>query len=155
MASSGFYNQALKMSRKRPKEKWTLLGNCLPLEEVIKVWRLETKSNVICWEWYETQSSLSIYGEWFQDFGKLVFSLCDPMDCSQSGSSVHGSLQARILEWAAISFSRGSSQHRDQIQVSCIAGGFFTISATRKVHCRTLANARIWACPSLLRKMTY
>ena len=39
--------------------------------------------------------------------------LCDPMDCSQSGSSVHGILQARILEWVAFPFSRGSSQLRD------------------------------------------
>ena len=47
--------------------------------------------------------------------------LCDPMDCSPPGSSVHGMLQARILECAAISFSRGSLQPRGQIQVSCIA----------------------------------
>ena len=46
--------------------------------------------------------------------------LCDPMNCSLLGSSVHGTLQARILEWVAISFSRGSSQPRDQTQVSCI-----------------------------------
>ena len=39
--------------------------------------------------------------------------LCDPMDCSLLGSSVHGILQARILEWVAISYSRGSSQPRD------------------------------------------
>ena len=39
--------------------------------------------------------------------------LCDPMDCSLPGSSVHGILQTRILEWVAISFSRGSSQLRD------------------------------------------
>ena len=45
---------------------------------------------------------------------------------SPSGSSVHGILQARILEWAAISFSRGSSQSRDQTYLSCIVGGFFT-----------------------------
>ena len=53
---------------------------------------------------------------------------CDPMDCSPPGSSVHGILQARILEWAAISSSRGSSQLRNQnfiSWVSCIAGGFF------------------------------
>ena len=43
-------------------------------------------------------------------------------------------LQARILEWVAISFSRGSSQPRDQIQVSCIAGGFFTFWATREAQ---------------------
>ena len=40
--------------------------------------------------------------------------LCDPMDCSPPGFSVYGILQARILEWVAIPFSRGSSQHRDQ-----------------------------------------
>ena len=43
--------------------------------------------------------------------------VCDPMDCSLSGSSLHGVLQARILEWVAISFARGSSQPRDQMQV--------------------------------------
>ena len=52
--------------------------------------------------------------------------LCDPMDCSPAGSSVHGISQARILEWIAISFSRGSSRPRDQAHVSCIAGGFLT-----------------------------
>ena len=52
--------------------------------------------------------------------------LCDPMDCSPPGSSIHGILQARILEWVAISFSRGSSWPRDWAQVSCIAGRFFT-----------------------------
>ena len=46
--------------------------------------------------------------------------LCDPMDCSSPGSSVHGILQARILEWVAISSSRGSSRLRDQIHISCI-----------------------------------
>ena len=53
--------------------------------------------------------------------------LCSPMDCSPPGSSVQGILQARILEWAAIPFSRGSSLPRDQALVSCIAGRFFTI----------------------------
>ena len=53
--------------------------------------------------------------------------LCDTMDCSPPGSSVHGIFQARVLEWVAISFSRGSSQPRDQIRVSRIAGRRFTI----------------------------
>ena len=57
---------------------------------------------------------------------------CDPVDCSPPGFSVHGSLQVRILEWVAISFSRGSSRPRDQTWVSCIAGGFFTIWTTRE-----------------------
>ena len=47
--------------------------------------------------------------------------LCDPMDCSPPGSSVRGIFQARILEWVATSFSRGSSQPRDQTHVSCIS----------------------------------
>jgi len=53
--------------------------------------------------------------------------LCKPVDCSLPGSSVHGILQARILEWVAIPFFRGSSQPRDRTQVSYIADGFFTI----------------------------
>ena len=52
--------------------------------------------------------------------------LCDPMDCSLPGSSVHGILQARILEWVAMPFSRGSSQPRDPIWVSHTARRFFT-----------------------------
>ena len=52
--------------------------------------------------------------------------LCNPMDCSSPGSSVHGILQARILEWVAISVSRGSSPPRDRTQVFCITGRFFT-----------------------------
>ena len=57
---------------------------------------------------------------------------CDPMDCSPPGFSVHGILQARILEWVAISFSRRTSWLRDQTRVSCIAGRFFTSWATRE-----------------------
>ena len=56
------------------------------------------------------------------------------MDCSLPGSSVHGILQARILEWVAIPFSRGSFQPRDQTQVSCIAARFFTIWATKEAQ---------------------
>ena len=52
--------------------------------------------------------------------------LCNPMDCSLPGSSVHGILQARRLEWVAISFSRVFSQPRDWTRVSCVAGEFFT-----------------------------
>ena len=58
--------------------------------------------------------------------------LCDPMDCSPPGSSVHGVFPTRILEWIAIPFSRGSSWPRDRSPVSCIAGGFFPIWATRE-----------------------
>ena len=58
--------------------------------------------------------------------------LCNPTDCNLRGSSVHGIFQARVLEWVAISFSRGSSQPRDWTQVSLIAGRRFTIWATKE-----------------------
>ena len=65
---------------------------------------------------------------------QLCLTLCDPMDCNPPGSSVYEIFQARILEWVAIFFSRGSSQPRDRTQVSCTAGKFFTDWATRETH---------------------
>ena len=61
------------------------------------------------------------------EVSQLCPTLSDPMDCSPPGSSVHGIVQARVLQWIAISFSRGSSQPRNQTRVSCIAGRCFTI----------------------------
>ena len=58
--------------------------------------------------------------------------LCDPVDCSQSGSSVHEIFQIRTLEWVVISYSRGSSRLRDQTRVSCI-GSCFLYWATWEV----------------------
>ena len=57
---------------------------------------------------------------------------CNPMVCSLAGSSVFGILQARILEWVAVPFSRGSSWPKDWTWVSCIAGGFFTVWVTKE-----------------------
>ena len=71
---------------------------------------------------------------------QLFPTFCDTMECSQSGCSVHGISQARILEWVPISFSRGSSQPRDWTLISCIAGRLSTIWATREV----LMNSLIW-----------
>ena len=62
----------------------------------------------------------------------LCLTLWDPMDCSLPGSSVQGILQARILKWVAISFSRESSQPRNQTRVSCIARGFLPIELRGK-----------------------
>ena len=63
---------------------------------------------------------------------KLCPTLCNPMDYSLPGSSLHGISQARILEWVGISFSRGCSWPRDWTSVSCIAGGFFTAEPSGK-----------------------
>ena len=75
---------------------------------------------------------------------------CDPMDCSPSGSSVCGMLQARMLEWVAISFSSRLSQPRDWTQVSHIAGRVLTVWATREACsiqstlANTLAQLYMW-----------
>ena len=58
--------------------------------------------------------------------------VCDPKYCGPPGSSLNGIFQARILEWVVVSFCKGSSQSKDQIWVSCIAGRFFTVWATRE-----------------------
>ena len=63
---------------------------------------------------------------------QLCQTLCNPMDCSPPVSSVHGILQAGILEYVAISFSMRSSQPRNGTRVSFIAGGFFTVWGTRE-----------------------
>ena len=61
--------------------------------------------------------------------------LCGPMDCSLPASSVHGILQARILEWVAIPFSRESSLPRDWTLVSHMTGRFFTVWVAREQTC--------------------
>ena len=73
--------------------------------------------------------------------------LCDLIDGSPLGCSVPGILEARILEWVAISFSRGSSQPRNQTQVSSIAGRFFANWATREV----LSNPREGQCQRMFK----
>ena len=74
-------------------------------------------SPTIAWStvWWSSELSLS-----------HVWLFCNPTDCSLPGSSVHGISQARIMEWVAMSFSRGSSWPRDWTCISCIAGGFCT-----------------------------
>ena len=72
---------------------------------------------------------------------------CDPMDCSSPGSSVHGISQARILEWLAIPFSRGSSWPRGQTCIFYIAGRFFSTDLAGKPSWgREISKNRIWNC---------
>ena len=77
------------------------------------------------WE-HRTLTTGWVHAQWLQP----CLTFCDPMECSLPGSSVHGILQARILEWVAMPSCRGSFQPRDWIRVSCVsctAGGFFTV----------------------------
>ena len=62
----------------------------------------------------------------------VVSNSCDRMDCSRPGSSVHGILQARVLEWTAMPSSMGSSQPKDQTQIFHISGKLFTSWATKE-----------------------
>ena len=64
---------------------------------------------------------------YMSEVAQLCPTLCDPLDCSLPHSSIHGIFQARVLEWVAISFSRGSSQPRDRTWVSRIVGRRFII----------------------------
>ena len=72
------------------------------------------------------EKMLNITSHW-SEVAQSCPTLCNPMDCSLPGSSVGGIFQARVLEWVATSFSRGSSQLGDWTRVSCIAGGRFTL----------------------------
>ena len=90
--------------------------------EALKAWGL---GRWFSWVWRGEQRACHYKGYRFHWIVKvlvaqLFLTLCDPMNCSPPGSSVHGMLQARILEWVAMLSSRGSSQPRDQTWVSCI-----------------------------------
>ena len=100
-------------------------------------WRGETHTII----WTDAEKYLTKVNTFHDKSVKvLVVQLCltlwNPMGCSLPGSftwnSLHGILQARILEWVVIPFSMGSSQSRDQTHISCIAGRFFTVWATKE-----------------------
>ena len=75
----------------------------------------------------------AIYDRKENEVAQSCLTLWDPMDCSLPGSSVHGILKARVLQWVAISFSRGSFQTRDQTS-SALADGFFTTATVLLSH---------------------
>ena len=92
------------------------------INTIYTIWRRENGKN-----WTEPKRNIMNH-----EVTQSCLILWDPMDCSPSGSSVHGIFQARVLEWIAISFSRGSSQPKNQTQVSRIAGRCFTVWAIRE-----------------------
>ena len=82
------------------------------------------------------------------EVAQSCLTLSDPIDCSLPGSSVHGILQAIVLEWVTISFSRGSSRPRDRTRVSHIGGRRFNLWTTRAEYKEELKSllmtAREW-----------
>ena len=103
----------------------------------------KTHSVVSCLSWeVHAQGGAKKLAEGIGDLvAQSCLTLCDPMDCSPPDSSVHWILQARILEWVAISLSRESSRPRDQTRVCRIVGRRFTFWATREALCRHLENS--------------
>jgi len=83
------------------------------------------------WGYWDIQCSIHDEKKWKCKSLSGIW-LWDPKDCSPPGFSVHRIFQARILEWVAIPFSRGSFLIRDETQVSCTAGRFFTVWNTRE-----------------------
>ena len=119
-----------------PEKGRETLGGCYQLGNVLKrIWRPHPEAQQVGRQESEVTVALPLRlcnsGTSVHEvkvlFAQLCPTLCDPVDFSLPGSSVHAILQARILEWGTIPFSRGSSQPRDQIWVSCIAGRFFIV----------------------------
>ena len=93
-----------------------------------------SKQNIMINERYNNYNNINYLHAWVSEVAQSCLTLCNPINCSLPGSSIHGIFQARVLEWVAISFSRGSSQPRDWTQVSHIACRRFTIWATREAQ---------------------
>ena len=108
------------------------LFRCL-LASTVGAGRSSFRLDVILWRWSLFSPNCLKHVLW-SGVAQSCLTLCNPMDCSLLGSSVHGVFQARVLEWIAIPFSRGSSQPRNRTQVSPIAGRRFTVWATREFH---------------------
>ena len=106
--------------------------SCIPMFIAALFIALKTRKTPKC----------SLTDEWIKRCGikrerevaQLCPTLCNPMDCSLPGSSVHGIFQAIVLEWIAISFSKGPSQPRDWTRVSRIVDRCFTVWTTKYIH---------------------
>ena len=101
--------------------------------------------------WHKASAQEMLYAVWLKVkvlFAQSCLTLCNPVDCSPPGSSIHGVLQERTLEWAAVPFSRRSWQPRDWTWVSCIEGRFF-LWTTKKAYMITIIHRPrcLWAWP--------
>ena len=93
---------------------------------------------------YTLLNCLNIFCEYMCLVTQLCLTLCNPMDCHLPGSSVHGILQARILEWVAISSSRVSSWPRDQTCVSCFGRWILYLCTTWEAQIWSSGNYFVW-----------
>ena len=116
-----FWAEETSSQRRGNNESGESNGNQSDVYRATNLAKVETTDFVRVYVCYITQSCLT---------------LCDPMDCSPPGSSLHGIFQAEALEWVAISFSRGSSQPGDQTWVFHITSRFSSIWGIRKALLR-------------------
>ena len=105
-------------------ESWTIEKAEHQRTDVFKLWYWRRLLRV---PWTARRSNQSTLKESESEVAQLCWTLCNPMDCSLPGFSIHGILQARVLEWVAISFSKGSSRPRDGTRVSRIPGRHFNL----------------------------
>ena len=110
--------------KKKQKIEWCLVSQrfLLTFERIDWVIYESVSFSLILWEFIIYFQSVKLLACTLKSLQSCP-TLCNPMDCSPPGSSVHGILQARILEWVVMPSSRGPSQPRDGTQVPCIAGG--------------------------------
>ena len=113
---------------------WSKMHGCsLPVVPPPPLWQLKTPRLCVC--------------------AQSCWTLCEPMNCSAPGSSVHGISQARILQWVAMSLSRGSSQSRDWSCISCIGRQILCYRATREAQRHfTCVQISLWAGNTLALK---
>ena len=115
-------------SRNSPGQN-TGAGSCSLLQGSSQP-RDQTQVSCIAGEFFNSCATREAQNKSESEIAQSCLTLCDPTDCSLPGSSVHGIFHARVLEWVAISFSRGSSQPRDWTWVLHAAGRCFTLWAT-------------------------
>ena len=116
-------------------EGWTRLSN-VTFTFHFHAWEKEmaTHSSVLAWRIPGTGEPGGLPSMESHRVGHDWSDLAAAADCSPPGSYVRGILQAKIMEWVAIPFSRSSSWPKDQIRISCIAGLFFIVRTTREAH---------------------
>ena len=124
------WRNAFKILRKFSSNNW-ISSQTIKWSSVIQVKDMQICSNFTSPPWILPQKDAGGYYQ-LRKMKVKCPTLCDPMDCP--GSSIHGIFQARVLQWVAISLSRGFSWPRDRTQVSHVAGRSFTVRAIREVE---------------------
>ena len=118
----------------------------LALKKLLFSFDIFVKNQLTVYAWVYFLTSLYSVDSWWWFSCEVMFNSCDPMDCGLADFSIYGIFQTKILDWVAISFSRGSSWLRGWTPVSLIAGRFFTDWATREAPVDSFVYSYIFLC---------